>query len=422
MFKRSLLEDSPVFRMAAQQFDETADLIDLPEDMRERVKWPKRSIMVTMPVKLDDGRVEMFEGIRVQHNLTMGPVKGGLRFAPHVDIGEVAALAMWMSWKCAIVELPYGGAKGGVACDPTQMSRSELERLSRRFMTEMIPFVGPQIDIMAPDMGTNPQVMAWMMDTYSSKVGKSTPEIVTGKPTEIGGSEGRLESTGRGAAYLCKTTLDRWGMDPDDVSVAIQGFGNVGSWAARACQEFGYKVVAISDVSGGFYNPRGLDIKGAVHHLLDHRSLEGWQGGERVTNEELLELECTVLMPAAVEQVITEKNAGKLKCRLIAEAANGPTTPEADLILNQREEIEIIPDVLCNAGGVTVSYFEWVQDSMSFFWTTDEIFSRLYRILENAADAVEKEKRRLGCSRRQAALALGISRVARSKQILGLFP
>ncbi|MFW5883266.1 MAG: Glu/Leu/Phe/Val family dehydrogenase [Verrucomicrobiota bacterium] len=422
MFKRSMLEDSPVFRMAARQFDETADLLGLDAEVRERCKWPKRSIMVTMPVKMDDGRIEIFEGLRVQHNLTMGPVKGGVRFSPHVDIGEVAALAMWMSWKCAIVELPYGGAKGGVACDPTAMSRGELERLSRRFMQEMIPFVGPQIDIMAPDMGTNPQVMAWMMDTYSSKVGESTPEIVTGKPQEIGGSEGRLESTGRGAAYLCKQLLDKRGVDPDDVTVAIQGFGNVGSWAAFTCREFGYKVIAISDVSGGYYNPKGLDIESAVHYLADHRSLEGWNGGDRITNEQLLELECTVLMPAAIEQVITEHNAGKLRCKVLAEAANGPTTPDADAILTERNDIEIIPDVLCNSGGVIVSYFEWVQDSMSLFWSTDEIFSRLYRILDKAFKAVEDERYRLGCTRRTAALALGISRVARSKKILGLFP
>ncbi|WP_238991462.1 Glu/Leu/Phe/Val family dehydrogenase [Rariglobus hedericola] len=408
--------------MACRQFDLAADLIDLDRDVRERTKLPKRCLTVTVPVKHDDGVVRIYEGYRVQHHLSLGPTKGGIRFHPGVTIGEVAALAMWMSWKCALAGLPYGGAKGGVAVDPHALSRRELEALSRRYMQEMIPFVGPSIDVAAPDMGTNEQVMAWMMDTYSNQVGNSVPAVVTGKPIAVGGSEGRREATGHGVAYLIKRQLESMSLRPQDATAVIQGFGNVGAEAALALRGYGVRIVAISDVSGGFHNPRGIDLEAALLHQAKHRTLAGWAGGDAVSNVELLELPCTVLVPAAMERVITADNAGRLRCRVLAEAANGPTTNDADLILQARGDVEIIPDILCNAGGVVVSYFEWVQDLQSLFWTRAEVLVKLCAILDRASEAVERQRVRLGCPRRLAALALGIGRVAEAKASRGLFP
>jgi glutamate dehydrogenase (NAD(P)+) len=416
------LYDSDVFRMACRQFDLAADIIGLDPELRERTKLPKRCLTVTVPVKHDDGHVRVYEGYRVQHHLSLGPTKGGIRFHPHVTIGEVAALAMWMSWKCALAGLPYGGAKGGIAVDPRTLSSRELEGVSRRYMQEMIPFVGPNIDVAAPDMGTNEQVMAWMMDTYSNQVGNSVPAVVTGKPIAVGGSEGRREATGRGVAYLVKRQLEAMRLTPGECTVVIQGFGNVGAETAIALREYGLRIVAISDVSGGYYNSRGLDLDAALAHVATHRSLAGWSGGDAVDNHALLELPCTVLVPAALERVITPLNAAKLRCRILAEAANGPTTNDADIILNERGDVEIIPDILCNAGGVVVSYFEWVQDLQSLFWTRDEVLAKLCAILDRARDSVEKQRQRLGCSRRIAALTLGIGRVAEAKAARGLFP
>jgi len=418
----SRLYDNDVFRMACRQFDLAADIIQLPEDVRERTKYPKRSMAVTLPIRRDDGRVEMFEGFRVQHHLSLGPTKGGVRFHPSVQIGEVAALAMWMSWKCALAGLPYGGAKGGVAVDPRSLSPGELERLARRYMQEMIPFVGPNIDIMAPDMGTNENVMAWMMDTYSNHVGNSVPAIVTGKPLAVGGSEGRREATGRGVAYLVRRALEDAGVALNQATIAIQGFGNVGAEAAIALKEFGCKVVAISDISGGYFRTGGLDVAGALEWVEKHRSLEGWAGGDNISNDFLLELDCTVLIPAALERVITEENAGRLKCRFLAEAANGPTTNAADVILNERGDIEVIPDILCNSGGVIVSYFEWVQDLQSIFWTREEVFDRLHTVLDRARHSVLEQKKKYNLTPRLAALTLGIGRVAAAKASRGLFP
>jgi glutamate dehydrogenase (NAD(P)+) len=418
----SSLYDSDVFRMACRQFDLAADLIGLDRDVRERTKLPKRCLTVTVPVKHDDGVVRIYEGYRVQHHLSLGPTKGGIRFHPGVTIGEVAALAMWMSWKCALAGLPYGGAKGGVAVDPHALSRRELEALSRRYMQEMIPFVGPSIDVPAPDMGTNEQVMAWMMDTYSNQVGNSVPAVVTGKPIAVGGSEGRREATGHGVAYLIKRQLESMALRPEDATAVIQGFGNVGAEAALALRGYGVRIVAISDVAGGFHNPRGIDLEAALVHQATHRTLAGWTGGDVVTNAELLELPCTVLVPAAMERVITAENAGRLRCRVLAEAANGPTTNDADLVIQTRGDIEIIPDILCNSGGVVVSYFEWVQDLQSLFWTRDEVLAKLCAILDRASEAVEKQRRRFGCPRRIAALSLGIGRVAEAKASRGLFP
>ncbi|MDX2111437.1 MAG: Glu/Leu/Phe/Val dehydrogenase [Verrucomicrobiota bacterium] len=418
----SKLYDSPVFAQACRQFDLAADLLAIPQSERERTKLPKRCLAVTCPVRMDNGEVRVFEGYRVQHHLTLGPTKGGIRFHQDVSIGEVAALAMWMSWKCALLGLPYGGAKGGVAVDPHSLSLGELERLSRRYMQEMIGFVGPTVDVAAPDMGTTPQIMAWMMDTYSNHMGYSVPAVVTGKPIEIGGTQGRLEATGKGVAYLVKRYLENAHIPIGGATVAIQGFGNVGMYTALCCMGYGAKLIALSDVSGAFYNPKGLDVQAAQRYVAQNRTLKGWDGGEVISNEALLELPCTVLIPAALERVITEENAAKLKCRFLAEAANGPTTNAADVILNERGDIEIIPDILCNSGGVVVSYFEWVQDLQSLFWEGDEIFRKLFSLLDKARYEVEVQKEKLGCSRRNAALTLGIGRVARAKGMRGLFP
>jgi len=408
--------------MACRQFDLAADLIEISPEDRERTKYPKRCVAVTMPVRMDNGTVQVFEGYRVQHHLSMGPTKGGTRFHPSVTVGEVAALAMWMSWKCALVGLPYGGAKGGVAVDPTKLSGAEKERLSRRYMQEMIPFVGPSTDVMAPDMGTDPQTMAWMMDTYSNVVGCSTPAIVTGKPIEVGGSEGRLESTGRGVAYLVKRYLESHAIRPHKARIIIQGFGNVGSYAALGLLGYGCRIVGISDVSGGIYSPAGIDIHEVLRYLQVHPSLEGYQEGEHLSNEELLVQNCTVLIPAALERAITKEIAARLKCRFLAEAANGPTTVSADEVIEERGDIEIIPDILCNSGGVVCSYFEWVQDLQSLFWEREEVLRKLFDILDKARFNVEQQKEKLGISRRNAALTLGIERVARAKALRGIFP
>jgi glutamate dehydrogenase (NAD(P)+) len=389
---------------------------------RERLKFPKRSLIVALPIHLDDGSTRVFSGYRVQHHLTLGPTKGGLRYHPDVALGEVAALAMWMSWKCALAGLPYGGAKGGITCDPSKMSPPEIERLTRRFTQEMIPFIGPQVDVMAPDVGTNEQTMAWIMDTYSMHEGHSVPSIVTGKPVGLGGSLGRREATGRGVAYLINRATDAMGLDISKCSAVIQGFGNVGSVAAYSLGRYGAKVVAVSDVQGGIYNPKGLDLHALENYVIKNRSLAGFPGAEPVSNEQLLLLPCDILVPAAMERQITAANAGRIQCRILAEAANGPTTPEADLILDQRPEIFIIPDVLCNAGGVVVSYFEWVQDLQSFFWSETEIVDKLFRILETSWIKILNLSDSQKISMRTAALSIGISRVYEAKKQRGLFP
>lgn len=408
--------------MACRQFDMAADAINLPEELRVRTKYPRRSMTVSIPVRRDDGRIHVFEGYRVQHNLSTGPSKGGIRFHQDVTIGEVAALAMWMSWKCSLAGLPYGGAKGGVVVDTRELSATELERLSRRYMQELIPFVGPDIDIPAPDVGTNEQIMGWMMDTYSNHIGHVVPGVVTGKPISLGGSEGRREATGRGVAYLAKSYLDELKIAPSSATVAVQGFGNVGSETALAMVEYGAKVIAISDYTGGIFNAGGIDLKKALAYVKYNKVLKDFDGGEPITNEQLLELDCTVLAPCALERVITEQNAPKLKCRILAEGANGPTTNTADKILAERTDIELIPDVLCNSGGVIVSYFEWLQNQQNYYWTRDEVMEKLYRQLDKARGAVEYQKRKLKFGRRLAALTLGISRVAEAKQARGLFP
>jgi len=418
----SSLYESDVFRMACRQFDKAADAISLPEVIRDRTKYPRRCLAVALPVRRRDGSVTVFEGYRVQHNLSTGPSKGGIRFHPQVTLGEVAALAMWMSWKTSLVGLPYGGAKGGVIVDPSQLTESELEALSRRYMQEMVGFLGPQIDVPAPDMGTNEKIMGWMMDTYSNHIGHLEPAIVTGKPLSLGGSQGRREATGAGVAYLVRGQLQDMRLPLAKTTVAIQGFGNVGSEAARALSNYGAKIIAISDHTGGIYNARGINIEKALTYIRSQKFLRDFDGGEPISNAELLELKCTVLIPAALERVITETNAAKLRCRILAEAANGPTTNAADAIIERRGDIEIIPDVLCNAGGVIVSYFEWLQNLSHFYWEREEVMAKLFTVLDKARAAVEVQRRKFKFSRRLAALTLGIQRVADAKESRGLFP
>jgi glutamate dehydrogenase (NAD(P)+) len=413
--------DSPVFRMACQQFDLVADFLEIPENSRDRLKLPKRSVSVAMPVRRDDGSTSVFMGYRVQHHLTLGPTKGGVRFHPDVTLGEVAALAMWMSWKCALTGLPYGGAKGGVTCNPRELSIGELERVTRRYTQELIPFIGPQIDIPAPDMGTNEQTMAWMMDTYSLQTGHCVPAVVTGKPVSIGGSLGRREATGRGVAYLVSRAMDTLGIAASGATAVVQGYGNVGAIAASTMAHQGIKIIALSDAYGGLFNASGINLDKLDEHVAKTRSVVGFDGAEAITNEQLLLTPCDILVPAALERQITADNAAKIQCRILAEGANGPTTPEADAIIAQRD-IFLIPDILCNAGGVIVSYFEWVQDLQSFFWDEGEVMSKLYRILEQSFVQTLNMSRKRKVSMRFAALSLGIKRVHDAKVIRGLFP
>ena len=414
--------DHPTFRMACQQFDIVADQLQMPESERDRVKLPKRAMVVTLPIHCDDGSTKVYTGYRVQHHLTLGPTKGGLRYHPDVTLGEVAALAMWMSWKCALTGLPYGGAKGGITCDPRKMSNVELERLTRRYAQEMIPFIGQQVDIMAPDLGTNEQVMAWMMDTYSVHMGCSVPGIVTGKPIGLGGSLGRREATGRGVGYLINRVTDTLGIDISKTTAVIQGYGNVGSIAAQTLARYGTKILAVSDAFGGVINTRGLDLAKLDAHLARTRSVVGFSEADAISNEQLLTTPCDILVPAALERQITGANAGQIRCRILAEAANGPTTPEADVILERRGDVFVIPDILCNAGGVVVSYFEWVQDLQSFFWDESEVIDKLCRILEGAYTRTLNLSRSQKISMRTAALCIGIKRVQEAKNVRGLFP
>jgi len=414
----------PAYDMATEQFRVIADYLNLDANIRERMLHPKRAIAVTLPIHRDDGRIETFQGYRVQHHLAMGPTKGGVRFHPGVTLGEVAALATWMSWKCALTGLPYGGAKGGVTVDPRSLSTRELESLSRRYMQEMIPFVGPHTDVIGPDMGTNEQVMAWFMDTYSVYKGYAVPEIVTGKPVSVGGTSGRREATGRGVVYLIERALNILKMQPDQCTAVVQGFGNVGAVTALGlAYKNGMKIIGLSDAFAAFYRADGIDVEAAERYAAQHGSLSGFPDATPISPAELLTLQCDVLVPAAVEAVITEHNAGQLRCRILAEGANGPTTPAADRILFERwNEIFVIPDILCNAGGVIVSYFEWVQGLQQFFWTESEVMDKLFRILEQAFSAVTKRAKEARIPHRTAAMAIGVERVLAAKKARGLFP
>jgi glutamate dehydrogenase (NAD(P)+) len=409
------------YDMAVAQFDEAADRLGLSQAMRAILRKPKRELIVNFPVRMDNGDVEMYTGYRVQHNINRGPAKGGIRFSPEVSLDEVRALAMWMTWKCAVVGIPFGGAKGGVLCDPHKLSRAELERLSRRYATEISILIGPNSDIPAPDMNTNPQIMAWMMDTFSMHQGYSVPAVITGKPLAIGGSEGRLEATARGVQFVTREAMVDLGMRPGECSVVVQGFGNVGSISARLLHELGCKIVGLSDISGGVYNPHGIDVHNALHYSKEHGTLRGLPNSEAVTNSELLLLPCNVLVPAALENQLTGKNASQVKAQLIIEAANGPTTPDADHILNDRG-ITIVPDILANAGGVTVSYFEWVQDLQRFFWAENEINDRLESIITRAYRAVREKALQQETNLRMGAYLLAVARVAEATEIRGVYP
>jgi glutamate dehydrogenase (NAD(P)+) len=414
----------PAFDMACEQFRLIADYLNIDQNDRDRLLYPKRAVTVALPIHRDDGSTAVFAGYRVQHQLTLGPTKGGTRFSPAVNLGEIAALSIWMSWKCALAGLPYGGAKGGIAVNPRELSLRELETLSRRYMQEMIPFVGPHTDIMGPDMGTNEQIMAWFMDTYSVYQGHTVNEIVTGKPVYLGGSAGRRESTGRGVAFLVERALNMLGVKPEGCTAIVQGFGNVGAVAAEALYyKSGVKIVGIADAFAAFYDPKGIALPKVEAHLRSHRDLSNFKGAERIDPEELLIQPCDILIPAAVDRVINGKNAGKLRCRILAEGANGPTTPEADVILDQRwDEIMVIPDILCNAGGVIVSYFEWVQDLQNFFWNETEITDKLFRLMDTAFTAVIKRAKNEKIPYRRAALGIAVERVLKAKQTRGLFP
>jgi glutamate dehydrogenase (NAD(P)+) len=418
-----MMYGGPVFDMARRQFELVADYLDIPVDERERLLLPKRAIAVSCPIHRDDGSTSVFQGFRVQHHLSLGPTKGGTRFDANVEIGEVAALAVWMSWKCALAGLPFGGAKGGVAVDPRTLSRRELEAVSRRYMQEMLPFVGPNIDIMAPDMGTNEQVMAWFMDTYSMHQGATVNEIVTGKPVHCGGTVGRREATGRGVAHLVAKAMQRIDLKPTGSTAIIQGFGNVGSVAAADLADRGVRIVGVSDKNTAYYDPAGFDVAALIAHVEQHGELAGYSRESRVDAAALLTMSCDILVPAATERVITEANAAQLRCRILAEAANGPTTPEADRILAERkDDLFIIPDILCNAGGVIVSYFEWVQDLQRYFWSAEQITASLREALDRSFAAVTELADREGLSMRDAALAIGIQKVRNAKTTRGLFP
>ena len=413
----------PVFEMARTQFGIIADHLDIPEDERARLLYPKRAIAVSVPVHMDDGRTEVFQGYRVQHHLTLGPTKGGTRFSASLDIGEVAALAIWMSWKCALAGLPYGGAKGGVCCDPPKLSRREYEAVSRRYMQEMIPFIGPETDVMAPDMGTNEQVMAWFMDTYSMHQGHAVNEIVTGKPVALGGTEGRREATGRGVAHLVGRACETIGLPAPGSTAIVQGFGNVGSVSAYALAERGVRVIGVSDHTAALHDAAGLPLEAIRAHVERHGVLAGFSNEAGIDPGALLTRPCDILVPSAVERVITAANAGELKCRILAEGANGPTTPDADAILDQRRgEVFVIPDILCNSGGVIVSYFEWVQDLQRLFWSESEVHARLERLLDGAFDQVMRRAKAAKVSHRTAAMGIGVEKVRAGKQLRGLFP
>jgi glutamate dehydrogenase (NAD(P)+) len=409
------------WQQALAQLEQAAAIMQLDDNLLEILRNPKRTLEVSVPIKMDDERVRVFTGYRVHHNTSRGPSKGGIRYHPAVTLDEVKALAMWMTWKCAVVGIPYGGAKGGVVVDPKELTTAELERLTRRYASEILPLIGPERDIPAPDMGTDEQVMAWIMDTYSMNQGYSVPGVVTGKPMAVGGSLGRSAATSRGVMYVTVATLKNLGMPVDEARVIVQGYGKVGAPVVQLLHDQGCRIVGVSDVQGAVYNPRGLSPVGLALHNADAGTVSGFDGGESVGGAELLELECDVLIPAALEGVITTSNAERLQAKVVVEAANGPTTSEADEVLGDRG-IHVVPDILANSGGVTVSYFEWVQDIQAYFWTEEEVNDRLRGIMEKAYIEVLELAEERKVSMRQAATMLGVSRVAEAHATRGLFP
>ncbi|MGH7738025.1 MAG: Glu/Leu/Phe/Val family dehydrogenase [Candidatus Tyrphobacter sp.] len=410
-----------VWEMAQAQLDGVARLIGLSEGIHLYLREPKRVLAVSVPVRMDDGRTRVFAGYRVQHNMSRGPAKGGIRFHPDVTLDEVKALAMWMTWKCALANIPFGGAKGGVICDPKAMSMTELEHLTRRFTSEISIIIGPEKDVPAPDVYTTPQIMAWIMDTYSMQKGYSIPGVVTGKPIAIGGSLGRDKATARGCLYVVDEAMKILALGAAGARVAIQGFGNAGMHAATLMSDAGYRIVAASDSRGGVANPKGLDVRGLVAHKTETGSVVGYSGGEAISNRDVLEYDCDVLVPAALEKVITAQNAPKIRAKIVAEAANGPTLPEADAILHDRG-IMVLPDILANAGGVTVSYFEWVQDLQENFWEEDEINDRLKRKMTRAFRETHERSTRHNVDMRTGAYAVAVERVAEATRLRGLYP
>jgi glutamate dehydrogenase (NAD(P)+) len=409
------------WQQALVQLDQAARIMNLDPNVHEVLRSPKRTLEVAIPTRMDDGSVRVFTGYRVHHNTSRGPSKGGIRYHPGVNLEEVKALAMWMTWKCAVVSIPYGGAKGGVVVDPKALSPGELERMTRRYASEILPLIGPERDIPAPDVGTNDQIMAWIMDTYSMNVGYSVPGVVTGKPLSVGGSAGRGASTARGVMYVTVSTLKHLAMPVDEARVVVQGFGKVGAPVVQLLHDQGCTVVGVGDLGGAVHNPRGLSPVGLAGHHEEAGTVAGFDGGEPISNEELFEVEADVVIPAALEGIITEKNADRIQARIIVEAANGPTTPEADEILHDRG-IHLVPDILANAGGVTVSYFEWVQDLQAYFWTEDEVNARLRRIMEESYVGVLELAEDRKVTMRQAATILGVQRVAEAHTTRGLFP
>jgi glutamate dehydrogenase (NAD(P)+) len=415
-------EESSLFKNAVKQLDRAAAIMNLDPNVLTRLHTPKRALIVSVPVRMDDGHIEVFEGYRVHHNMSLGPAKGGIRYHPDVNLSEVAGLAMLMTFKCSLMHLPLGGAKGGIRVDPNKLSRSELQRMTRRYTTEIMPFIGPEKDVPAPDVGTNAQTMAWIVDTYSQIKGYSVPGVVTGKPIEIGGSLGRVEATGRGVVYSLIEAVKTRNMSLDErTTVVVQGFGNVGSAAAKKIQKIGCKVIAVSDVSGGIYNKNGLDLDNVNAYLAKNRVLKGYPEADFITNQELLELPCDILILAAMEGQVTEANANNIKAKIIAEGANGPTTDQADEILHDKG-ILVIPDILANAGGVTVSYFEWVQGLQQLFWSEKEVNNKLWDIMSttyNRVHAVATEKK---CTMRTAALVDSVSHLSKAMLLRGFFP
>jgi glutamate dehydrogenase (NAD(P)+) len=413
--------DSELHRTALAQLDRVAARLSLDADIHERLRFPRRALVVSVPIRMDRGDTEVFIGYRVHHNTALGPTKGGLRYDMGVNLGEVTALAMLMSWKCALMGLPYGGAKGGVRCDPRALSPREREHLTRRYTAEIIHMIGPDLDIPAPDLGTDEQTMAWMMDTYSMTQGKSVPGVVTGKPIIVGGSAGRREATGRGIVFVLYQAAKSLGQELRGKKIVVQGFGNVGAVATRLLWNDGCTIVGVSDVKGGVYVPGGLDVRQLQSHVAEAGSVVGFPGAEALSNEAILEQPCDVLIPAAVDSVIHERNAERIKALLIAEGANGPTTPEADSILRDRG-VTVIPDILCNAGGVVVSYFEWVQGLQYYFWKESEIISRLQEIMARSFARVWQTAQKSGVDLRTGALMEGVSRVADAHVSRGLYP
>jgi glutamate dehydrogenase (NAD(P)+) len=405
---------------AEARFDEAADLLHLDDGMCKVLRSPTKEITVHIPVQLDDGRIEVFTGYRVQHSIARGPGKGGIRFAPDVTLDEIRALASWMTWKCAVVGIPFGGAKGGVICDPPVLSDGELERITRRYTAEIIDFLGPERDVPAPDVNTNDRVMAWIMDTYSMHVRHTTTACVTGKPIDLGGSKGRTEATGRGCTIVALKALAKMGLEPATTRAVIQGFGNVGGMAARLMARAGFKIICIIEYDGAIHNPHGLDIAALMEHRKETGSIRDFPGGENMDKREALFLPCEVLLPAATENVITSANADRLRCRILCEGANGPTTPLADEILRDKK-IFVIPDILANAGGVTVSYFEWVQDRQGFFWNEDLVNTRLEEIMVASFDAVVSYAEKHGVNNRTAAYMLALDRVAFAIKLRGIY-